>query len=287
LDAQITEGKHQITVSVPADGRYAPVIASFALNVTLATTNLEVYLPAFGLIPGSFLIKGKAYSSVGPLSNGDIVIKVGSASKQIATAGDGTFSTKIGIGMGFSLLGSQGMTLQVKPQEPWNAAMTITRKFFLINYFNFVLILIVFLALRFYLPRRFKNWFKDLPRKPNRLPGLVSPERTAGYTQKADIAPKIKESREKEETANSVLYWYRIALKLVQTVTKVIIKPQQTLREYCKEASPALGPLGRYFLELTYLLEKRLYSKLPPDASDVEKSRQLVMEIQKETGREP
>ena len=56
LNAQIMRGKHVITVSVPADGRYAPVLASYVLNVTLATTNMDLHLPVIGLIPGSIQI---------------------------------------------------------------------------------------------------------------------------------------------------------------------------------------------------------------------------------------
>jgi hypothetical protein len=60
------------------------------------------------------------------------------------------------------------------------------------------------------------------------------------------------------------------------------------LREYGRVANPALGPAGKYFMELTYLIEKRLYGKRQPDnRGDVQKSQELVLEIQKEAGREP
>jgi hypothetical protein len=72
----------------------------------------------------------------------------------------------------------------------------------------------------------------------------------------------------------------------VQSITKLILAPHQTLREYGQEASNKLGPAGKYFLELTYLIEKRLYGKRQPDASDIQKSKDLTREIQKETGRE-
>ena len=88
------------------------------------------------------------------------------------------------------------------------------------------------------------------------------------------------------ETDNSIFYWYRVALKLVQNITKVMLKPHQTLREYGKEANPALGPVGKYFMELTYLIEKRLYGKRQPDINDVQKSQELALEIQKQAGRE-
>jgi hypothetical protein len=108
------------------------------------------------------------------------------------------------------------------------------------------------------------------------------------YQSKTGISPKAQESaKPPEEMFNSVPYWYRIALKLVQSITKMMLKPHQTLREYGKEASTALGPAGKYFMELTYLLEKRIYGNRKSDVGDIQKSQDLALEIQKETGREP
>jgi hypothetical protein len=287
LDAQITPGKHSITISVPADGRYAPVMASYVLNVTLATTNIDLHLPVIGLIPGSIQISGKLYSSAGPLANAAVVITGGTTIKKVTTAADGTFSTKISIRMGLSLLGTQGITVQVQPQEPWNAPLTSTKNIFLINYVTLVLILIVLVALAVYLPRRFKKWFAVQPGKRASLPGLALPAPSPVYQNKTEIHLKPQKSPEKPvETDNSIFYWYRVALKLVQNITKVMLKPHQTLREYGKEANPALGPVGKYFMELTYLIEKRLYGKRQPDINDVQKSQELALEIQKQAGHE-
>ena len=189
--------------------------------------------------------------------------------------------------MGLSLLGTQEITLQIQPQEPWNAPLTSTKNIFLINYVALLLILIVLVALAVYLPRRFKKWFAVQPAKKAKLPGFVLPashrytRAKSGFLQRHRRVPE-----QPEETANSVSYWYRIALKLVQSITKLMLAPHQTLREYGQEASAALGPAGKYFLELTYLMEKRLYGKRQPDASDIQKSKDLTREIQKETGRE-
>jgi hypothetical protein len=200
---------------------------------------------------------------------------------------DGAFSTKIGLGLGFNLLGTQGITLQVQPQEPWNAPLTSTKNIFLINYVALLLILIVLAALAVYLPRRFKKWFAVQPAKKTKLPGFVLPAPPPLHQSKIGISTKAQESPQRpEETANSVSYWYRIALRLVQSITKLILAPHQTLREYGQEASNKLGPAGKHFLQLTYLIEKRLYGKRQPDASDIQKSKDLTREIQKETGRE-
>jgi hypothetical protein len=39
-------------------------------------------------------------------------------------------------------------------------------------------------------------------------------------------------------------------------------------------------------LELTYLLEKRLYGKHQPETDDIQQSRQLAAEIQQQAGNE-
>ena len=134
---------HVVTISVPADGRYAPAISTYTLNVTLAATVMDLHMAAIGLIPGSIGLSGKLYSVVGPLANAAIEITGGLPSKQIITAADGSFNTKIGLGMGLSLLGTQGIKLQIQPHEAWNAPLTSTKNIFLINYVMLILILVV------------------------------------------------------------------------------------------------------------------------------------------------
>ena len=146
-------------------------------------------------------------------------------------------------------------------------------------------VIFVLVLLAFYLPRRFKKWFSLQLRPTPSPPSLVPPVITPVYLKKADVSLKVKDSHKKEDEAdNTILYWYHVALKLVQNITKMMMKPQQTLREYERETSKVLGPPGKYFIELTHLLEKRLYGKRQPDASDIQKSQELALELQKEAG---
>ena len=79
LAATIMPGAHVVTISVPADGRYAPVMATYTLNVTLAATVLDLHMAAIGLIPGSIGLSGKLYSVVGPLANAAVTITDGTS----------------------------------------------------------------------------------------------------------------------------------------------------------------------------------------------------------------
>jgi hypothetical protein len=285
LDAQTAPGKHIVTISVPAVARYAPVLTTYVIDVIMATPILDLNMPVIGFIPGNIHLNGKLYSSAGPLENAAVVITEGKTSTKITTRADGTFNAKIGIGMGLSLLGTQMLTVQVQPREPWNAPLTSTKSIFLFNFINIGLIIIVLVLLAFYLPRRFKKWFSLQLRPTPRPPSLIPPVTTPVYLKKADVSLKVKDSHKKEDEAdNTILYWYRVALKLVQNITKMMMKPQQTLREYERETSKVLGPAGKYFIELTHLLEKRLYGKRQPDASDIQKSQELALELQKEAG---
>jgi len=77
-----------------------------------------------------------------------------------------------------------------------------------------------------------------------------------------------------------ILYWYRLIIRLVQGVTKAMLKPQQTLREFAGETSRVLGPFGKYFVELTGMVERLLYSRYRPTEKDAEKSQRLSHNIE-------
>ena len=89
-----------------------------------------------------------------------------------------------------------------------------------------------------------------------------------------------------ESSGNPIFDLYRLALKLVTTITRVVLKPQQTLREFARENSQALGPLSRHFNEFTALVEKLLYSRHKQSPEDLRKSQELYTSLEKESRHE-
>jgi hypothetical protein len=67
---------------------------------------------------------------------------------------------------------------------------------------------------------------------------------------------------------------------LLARMAKAILKPQQTLREFSQECSRILGPAANYFMALTRILERIIYSNHQPTAEDIEQSKQLSLNIQ-------
>jgi len=85
------------------------------------------------------------------------------------------------------------------------------------------------------------------------------------------------------EASNRIFYWYRLVMRFLLRIARVSLRPQQTLREFADEHSRVLGPGAKYFVELTRLVERLLYSQYRPTEADVEHSRQLSLKIEEES----
>ena len=281
LDPEIDVGEHIITVSAAADERYAPVVASAILDVTKALPILDINLPGIAMIPGSIGLGGKLYSEVGPLNGALVRMGLGKSQVEVVSSENGTFDAEIKMGMGFSLIGSQNLAIQVIPQEPWHATLTTTRNIVIINTVNCggILILLVFLGI--YLPGRLRRRIGAYSLRRARPAVAAQPEPTPVYSESV-LTPALPEENieTSKEPRNRIFSWYRLVVRLIQGITKVLLKPQQTLREFSGETSQSLGPLAKYFTELTKTVERLLYSPYRPTKRDAERSKELSHNIE-------
>ena len=76
---------------------------------------------------------------------------------------------------------------------------------------------------------------------------------------------------------------YRQVLRQIQKITSMMLRPNQTLREFAQETAPRLGPLAGYFKEFTLMIERALYSKRPPKEEDVARGQELSKRLQEGT----
>jgi hypothetical protein len=282
LSPGVAPGQHIIVISVPANGRYPGVNASCTLNVTRAAVILDLNTPGIALIPGSLGLVGNLHSSIGPLQNANVTFEVGSDRLETLTALDGSFKTEFRMAPDFSLLGSQTITIRVQPQEPWNAPSTTTHSVFMINVINCGILIVILIYLSFYLPRRVKNWLGSATRRTASHVEAVMPIQEPVYEADSPTDKSIELPDENNQSPDSIFNRYRVVLKVVQSITRVLLQPQQTLREYARENFLRLGSAGRYFYEFTLLIEKALYSHHRPTAEDLEKGRQLIHQFHKE-----
>ena len=157
IDPDTSVGKHTLTVSSAAAGRYAPAVGSIALEVTKAATVLDIHLPRVTLMPGVLNLKGKIYSELGPLSDAQVKLAIGKSQVELMTQEAGDFETKIRLGMSLGLVGSQDLAIQVLPGEPWHEPLVITKPLLVVNVVNCAGVLVVLIVLGVYLPSRLRK----------------------------------------------------------------------------------------------------------------------------------
>jgi len=290
LNDQTEVGKHQITASAAASERYAPVVTSAVLNVTLADPILDLDIPEIALIPGSIGLNGRLYSNISPLNGASIKFSMGKHQVNALTSVDGTFQDNLKTGWDFSFIGSQDLVIRVTPKEPWNAPLVNTRTLVVVNLINCSGTLIILVFLGIYLPGILRKRFGVYPTKRVRTmrpKALTKPSpvysNILSATDSTDVglSNSEKSSKENREPRTAIFSLYRPVIRLVQKITKTLLRPGQTLREFAKENGRVLGPSAGYFIELTSMVERLLYSPYRPTEEDAEKSRQLSNNVKK------
>ncbi len=88
------------------------------------------------------------------------------------------------------------------------------------------------------------------------------------------------------EPRHRIFYWYRWVVRLIMRVARVLMPPQQTLREFAYENSKALGSGAKHFIELTKTVERLLYSQYQPTEEDVRKTQKLSDTTEEKTKNE-
>lgn len=279
IDPEMEVGEHLLTVSMSPVARYAPTTVSGMLYVTKAKPVIELVIPGVAFIPGSIKLKGKLYSEVGPLGNANVEAILGDSRVKFLSSGDGFFDHGINVGMSLSFMGSRELSIAVRASEPWNDDMVTTRTVPYVNWVSSAGILAMVALLVFYFPRRLRV-FGTSRLLPEESP--VKTGKSPNPTQQSGAAPAVIPSEidgDSGEPRSRVYYWYRFSVRIILRVTGSLFRTQQTLREFARETGSMLGPASKYFMELTMLVERLLYSRHVPTEEDAARSKQLTGSI--------
>ncbi len=271
-------GQHLITISAPASGRYASVTADATLNVKKVVPVLTTHLPSVAYIPGTMSVKGQLNSEIGPVGQAHITMTFGKGKVDIISGDDGTFNATVKNKMSFGLFGSQPLEFTVVPQEPWQTVLTTSRNIMTVYIVNCGALLCVLAILGVLLPRKIRfHKTRSVEREKMPAVGVTQSEPTP-----ASSISIVNSLLPEEETSNNsapdkrLFYWYRIVIQLVQKVSGVFLKPNQTLREFVSESGNKIGLAGKYLLEFTKIMEKVLYSPYRVNEDDVKSGEKLA-----------
>jgi len=272
VPSDMSLGKHLVKVQVTPQQRYAPGLFTAELEVTKAAVFIEVDKPGMVLLPFGLTVAGKVYSDLGPLDGASVNIKLGGWEVTTRSANDGTFKVRLNTGMSLTMFGSHKLEVSAVPKEPWNRAGQVSPGLMVINLVN-IIGLAFAIAVAFFIFYRVRRAFRRTP-EVSLQPGPATPKTryTAAPQPEAPVAP-----------VSILLALYRQVLRLVQSITTMMLRPNQTLREFAQETAPRLGPLAGYFREFTLMIERALYSKHPTREGDVARGQELSKKLEEET----
>lgn len=272
-------GQHTLTVSVPAVGRYAPLVASVPLEVTRATPAIALDTPRLAMIPGGIELGGRIYSELGPLGSTTVQMSLGKSQVEVMSCEDGSFETQIEMGMAPWLFGSQDLEARVVPPQPWYNPTATTTSIVVVNVVSCGGALTVIICLVVLVRRRLGKRIKISPRLAT---GVVAPVAEPQPRYSDSILISAAESGKFDNEPRSRIFnLYRRVVRLIQGITRALFPPQQTLREFFREVAPLLGPAAGFFDQLTGLVERLLYSSYQPTEGDADRGEQLSREIER------
>ncbi|MFP4641262.1 MAG: DUF4129 domain-containing protein [Dehalococcoidia bacterium] len=277
IDPDTHPGRHIVTVSAAGSGRHAPIVSSEYLEVARIKTMVDLSLPIMAFVPGNMELTGKAYSEAGPVKNGDIQLKLGTAETTCQTSEDGTFSATLSKGAGLELIGSQSINVKVIPDDAWHAQVSSRHSVFVVNWVNSSGIVIILVVLVFVVRRRLSGFALPRHRKskesltPVPFPATPGPS-GAMYTSDEEMP--------RGDPGKRILSWYQRVVRMLVTALGLGIGSSQTLREFLQEVTPRLGPMAGFFEELTHFVERILYSGNQPTDEEARRAEEISREVE-------
>jgi hypothetical protein len=275
IDAHTKLGAHNLTVTVDPEGLYSGAIVEKTVVIQKMSSNLQVDVPSFVILPSTLQITGKVKSTSGTLSGTTVEVEFANVSNTVKTLSDGSFNLTLNVPLNTVFAGYQDVKVSAQPSEPWIAAAQKSASTFVLNSVGIGLSLTSCLSVGFVMYVRFaKTQGKKTKKNVHEPIALVMPQKEAA------AAPALPDGHF-EGRKGKVLKAYANALEIVQSATSNSLMPNMTLREYLQTTSPKLKEMADPFFELTGLAEKSLYSLNSPNEEDSEKAENLANTIRR------
>jgi hypothetical protein len=171
--------------------------------------------------------------------------------------------------------------------EPWQTFVTASHNVLTVYVVNCSVFFLILVFLGIILPRRLK--FRIVAMAKKKLPQTVvvtAPDLSASAVSSiaADLVAGIGR-RDESTPVGRLFYWYRIVIRLVQKVSGLLLKPNQTLREYISDSGQATGSTGKIILEFTQIVEKVLYSPHQVTEDDIKNGQRLARKARENLGK--
>lgn len=275
VPAEVLEGTYTVVVSSPANGTIGPASARGTVTVrklSLSISQLQVptlLSPLASTVTACVSFEGEPAPYL-------VEISIPSAGVHTSKTSSGD-CVQVEIAPGaLTPTGPLEGTILVQPLDPRYKPASAKLQAYNVNLLLVASALALVLAtLSVYLRVRARGGGRWPEEKPAAAPP-AAPEPLPPQVE-VEAAPP-----EPVEVSDPVAREYFRAVKLVESVTGVKMKPSHTISEYLSETRSRLGKAGDVFREISRLAEDRLYGDIPVDAGKLKYLVSMLEKILKE-----
>jgi hypothetical protein len=250
-----------IDVSSEPQGVYCGVMERLVVDVVQLPLTMEADIPEWVL--SGFLGKVRVSLTAGGLSvDGCELRLVGEGDSRVAYSVDGAGSVGVVVPL-FRLSGDYEWRLVADPTEPWISGASLSDSFYVVNTVAVLFSAACVAVLAYYVRRYFGS-------RKGRVVEIVEPV----------VAPVVVPVVE-PVVANSFSGLFRVALRIVERLSGVVMAPSDTLHEYLTRVlSRFSGRFAELFNELVARYELWLYGR--PHEVELGEVEVLVAELEED-----
>ena len=118
IGAQAKLGAHSLTVTIDPQGLYAGAVVKKTLVIQKMSSNLQVEVPSFVMLPSTLQITGKVKSASGILSGTTVEVEFANVSNTVKTLSDGSFNLTLNVPLNTVFAGYQDLKCQLNLPNP-------------------------------------------------------------------------------------------------------------------------------------------------------------------------
>lgn len=271
---QTPAGKHNLTVSVASQGRYAGATKTQSINISRLPIQIDTQTPQIAILPKTIQISGSVYHELGPVPNARVLLNFKNSSSETKTSPDGSFTAGVEAPLDLSLIGPQEITIAVEPVEPWYTSLRVKTQLYTLNPLSTGSMLVVLIALVLLIYTKSKTRLREK---------IIVPQ--AQLIELPAITTVLEPKPRYTGIKGRIFSAYQVGLEAVEKITGLSMAPNITLREFLETVTRLSPTAIKLFTELTTITEITLYSARSLQEEIATRAEQLTATIKKELHR--
>jgi hypothetical protein len=292
LGRKIKTGGHKLEFIISADNEYRTAGTSLfrTLHIIKIQPMMSINVPGLVFLPqhiettgqlftpvsmhGEIAVTGDIYSPIA-LQEAELTMEMAGFTTQ-NIINEGSFQVDMRIPFSFNIAGYQQLKAKMLPTDAWHLPVIKTARIFVINLVYLVIILIILMLAVVLIFRRLPSILRNQKGKAKELLD-ISPSPDGQKRRRIPLLiPQIGDNR------GIIIYAYYLAATAVQKMSRIMIQPQMTVREFSNQTKSTLGRMSSLFTNLTSLAERALYSHHMLDEKEASSAKEAAAKLVRE-----